>query len=273
MAQKLFSKVLNSVTKGADEALTAYRFVKENSSATQNVDMCDTIGEDAVGVVDASWDDEDEAVKVITDGFAYVQAGGAVAVGNYVCTDASGRAINAAGQVDPDYVLGRAMTASASAGDLLTVKLMIGSGISLGSLGGSSRVAKIPITIVAAATEQDTAFDIPANAVVRGVYLEVNTAEATGGTKTIDVGTLSTDSGNADGFLDGVSVAATGMVKGTLLNTGQTLGALLSVDEGGTGELVPEPCVAPGSQSVTYTLGSDDFAELSANIVIDYFEV
>ena len=100
------------------------------------------------------------------------------------------------------------------------------------------------------------------------VFLDVTTLEATGATKTIDIGTLSTDSGDADGFLDGASVAAAGIIRGSLTNAAVTRGVLLTDDEDGAGAWVPMPCVAPGSLSVTYTFGANDFAELVATINI-----
>ena len=59
-------------------------------------------------------------------------------------------------------------------------------------------------------TETDTTIDLPDNAVVMDVFIDVETAD-TG--ITLDVGLLSTESGgDADGFLDGISVASTGLV-------------------------------------------------------------
>lgn len=119
MAQKLFKNVLLSMTKGADEAITAYRFVKENATNTENIDMADTAGEAVLGAVDSSWDDGDEACKVIIAGVALVQAGATVAAGANVQTDASGKAITAA---SGDVVVGRALTGGDS-GELLSVLL------------------------------------------------------------------------------------------------------------------------------------------------------
>lgn len=132
--------------------------------------------------------------------------------------------------------------------------------------GAVTRFFKAPLTIVAAATAQDTAIVIPAGSIIKGVWIDVATAEATGTTKTVDIGI---SGGDEDGFLDGVSVAATGTKKGTLVNTGQTLGAHLRVDESGAGVLVPEPYVCAAETTVCYTLGSDDFAELVANMIVE----
>lgn len=132
---------------------------------------------------------------------------------------------------------------------------------------------RVPITAPADGSETDTTFTFPAQCVVLGVWLDISTAEATGGTKTLSVGTDSTDSGDADGFLAAVDCSSTGIVKGTLLSSGQTLGALLRVDESGAGVLVPEPSVACGSKLVTITAGSADWAEFAADICILYIDL
>lgn len=135
------------------------------------------------------------------------------------------------------------------------------------------RVKKISINSTPTGAEQDSGWDLPADSVVTGVFVNVRTAEATGTTKTLDVGLLSSESGgDADGLLDGISVAATGIKRGSLASTGQTLGALLREDEGGTGELVPASGHIVGTaKSVTYTAGSNDFAEFRGDIYITYF--
>lgn len=103
----------------------------------------------------------------------------------------------------------------------------------------------IPITIVASTAEQDTGYTMPDAAIALNAVVNVMTLEATGTTKTIDVGITS----NADALIDAGSVAAVGMI-------GQTGGAgeLASVDLSGT--------------NITYALGATDFAELDAEIII-----
>ena len=133
--------------------------------------------------------------------------------------------------------------------------------------GAVTRYTKEAIPIVAATTAQDMTIVIPAGSIIKNVWILVQTEEATGATKTVDIGV---SGGDEDGFLNGVSVAAAGIVKGTLLNSGQTLGALMSVDEGGTGELVPEPYVCAADTTLCYTLGSDDFAELVATAIVEW---
>ena len=123
-------------------------------------------------------------------------------------------------------------------------------------------------------SETQTGIKLPPAAIVREVYLNVITPEATGLTKTVDVGPLSTETGgDANGYLAGVDVSTAGVKKGTLLNTGQTLGALLAVDESGTGGLVPEPHVNLNGNNISWTPGSNDFAELVADVIVVYDEV
>ena len=91
--------------------------------------------------------------------------------------------------------------------------------------------------------------------------------------KTVDVGTLASESGDEDGFLDGASVAAIAVVGPSLANAAVTRGALLREDEDGAGAYVPSHATGQGGKSVTYTLGAADFAELVGNIVIDFIEI
>lgn len=74
-------------------------------------------------------------------------------------------------------------------------------------------VVKIPVTATEAAnttaTEKDTGFDLKAGWTVLDAWIVVNTVDAGA---TVDVGTNSEDSGVADGFIDGASLATTGLV-------------------------------------------------------------
>jgi len=155
-------------------------------------------------------------------------------------------------------------------------------GISVSNKGSAIRsklVEKslvIPIKFGDGTTETATGFILPTNCIVKPeIVINVRVAEATGGTKTIDFGTDSGDSGDADGFANGVSVAATGLVKTTIVDGGVTLGAKLFV-ESGTGADVanaPEIDVSQGGKELTWTPGSNDFAELDADIIITYMEI
>lgn len=128
----------------------------------------------------------------------------------------------------------------------------------------------VPVSAPANGSETDTSYDLPADGVVLDCYLIVDTAEATGGTKTLNVGLLSSESGgDADGFMVGVSCAATGYVITTLASAGQTRGALLTADESGAGVLVPEPhsLASVTAKSVSITAGSADWAEFVGRLV------
>lgn len=93
-------------------------------------------------------------------------------------------------------------------------------------------------------TAVDTGYDLPARVIVHDALVEVITAEVTGTTKTLDVGLLASESGgDTDGFIDGVSLAATGIIRpgaavsGTSPNiilASNTRGVLLSDFDAGT---------------------------------------
>ncbi len=146
-------------------------------------------------------------------------------------------------------------------------------------------IVKIPITVVAATTEQDTNYDLPANSVIVDCVVKCRTAEVTGTTKTIDVGILSTESGgDADGLLDGVDVSATGIKRGVVTITSgtwasTTRGALLREFVAGTNAddrgLYSEKyhVVGSASRSISYSLGSNNFAEFVGEIWITYLEL
>ena len=116
--------------------------------------------------------------------------------------------------------------------------------------------------------ETTTGFTLPTTAIVWDVFLNIIAIDAT---ETVDVGTAGT-SNDPNGFLAAASLATLGMVKGELVSTGQTKGALLSEDESGAGGLVPTPCITAGGDPVTYTCsaGSDTAV---FDIIIIYDEV
>jgi hypothetical protein len=157
--------------------------------------------------------------------------------------------------------------------------------------GAIHKVKKISISSTPTGSEQDTTFDLPAKAIVTDVWVDVTTAEATGGTKTLDVGLLSSESGgDADGFLDGISVATTGLkrgiptftvgsnetfyastTRGSLLRTVSLAGADVAGDVGTYHER-PHLSDSVTAKSVSYTAGSNDFAEFRGAIYIAYIE-
>jgi len=112
-----------------------------------------------------------------------------------------------------------------------------------------------------AAVETNTGFDFPLHAAVLPTpFVRVSAIDAT---ETMDVGLLSSETaGDADGFINGLVLDNLGLVKATLLASGDTMGALLSVlDSANAGDDAPESHVITGTNatSVTYTLttGSD----------------
>jgi hypothetical protein len=133
--------------------------------------------------------------------------------------------------------------------------------------GINMRHARATITIAANTDPHDMALIVPAGSIIKNVWLRVATQEATGTTKTMDIGV---SGGDEDGFLKGVSVAAAGTIKGTLDSAGQTLGELMCADEDGAGALVPEPYVCTAATTLCYTLGSSNFAELVADVIVEY---
>lgn len=139
------------------------------------------------------------------------------------------------------------------------------------------------------AGEIDTGYDFKkGDLVFPQCSVRVATAEATGTTKTVDVGILSSESGgDADGFLDGVVTSATGVVTLTVTATDGTsqnfiaaapkLGALLRAGTLGgdaadtAAALIPAPWVCDGvAKSLSYTIGSTA-TELVAKGYIVFF--
>lgn len=133
----------------------------------------------------------------------------------------------------------------------------------------------VPIGFADGTTENITDKVFPTSAIVKSVFVYVEIAEVAGGTKTLNAGTDSTSAGDADGFLVGVSVASTGLVKGTLVDGGVTLGALLFV-ESGTGADVanaPESDITSGGKAVSWTPASADWAEFKGFLIIEFDDI
>lgn len=104
-----------------------------------------------------------------------------------------------------------------------------------------------------AAAETQTGFTIP-GAVLPTPFVDVTWTDAG---IVIDVGTLSTDSGDADGFIDGASLATAGLVKASLANGAVTLGADLKVqDSANAGDAAPEANVNKFGKQITYTVAA-----------------
>jgi len=137
----------------------------------------------------------------------------------------------------------------------------------------------LPIRSTPTGAEQDTGYDLPANAELLETRVLVATAETTGTTKTLDVGLKSSESGgDADGFIDGVSVATTGLKRPAATVTdgateeyfsATTIGALLSpvfsagsntAGDVGTNYERSHLTDSVTAKRVTYTAGSNDWA-------------
>ncbi len=150
---------------------------------------------------------------------------------------------------------GLAAKTVATKGDIL---LSWGAGqVVPGAWLGGRLGAKIPFS---KSTSEVSTVTIPSGVVVRDTIVQAVTNEASG---TIDVGTLSTASGDADGFLDGESLTDAGFVQHNTVDATAaniTVGELLEEVEikdatatpvyvaAGTGYLVPA-----GGKVVTYT--------------------
>jgi len=129
-------------------------------------------------------------------------------------------------------------------------------------------------------TEVSTGFVLPAGAIVNDVFIEVSTAVAE---STIDIGILSTENGgDADGFVDGESCAATGRVQhvnGNATAENNTLGALLVVADikDATSPAnyysVPKQHIGDGvAKTITYTTSNHTIAG-NIFVVIDGLQI
>lgn len=160
----------------------------------------------------------------------------------------------------------------------------------IGQLNVVQRVKAIRIGHADGTAETSTGFDLPSLCYVDDVFINVRTAEATGVTKTIDIGILTGDTdADPNGFGVGLSVAATGLVRAEATVTvggtetyfsATTRGALLTTflaganvaTDTGTNYEKPFLCANPNN-TISWTPGSADFAELSADIYIVYREI
>lgn len=265
---KNFTDIDAEITLEASEDMDdAYTAVKQGATNTDTCDLCDTAGERAIGVIGQSWDDG-EHVAIQRSGVATIRAGAAVASGAQLVTDSSGRAITATGAYG--WQLGYALSAATAAGDEISMLIAI-QPLAFGDYG--VRTVKTRITGVGGAfAAETTLFTLPAKAVVQTVYVDVITLEATGATKTIDVGTAGT-SNDPNGYIAGVSVAAAGVFRPVYTNAAVTAGILLSDDEDGSGALVPTHDESAGGDPVTASPGAADFAELVADVYVVFCEL
>ena len=156
-----------------------------------------------------------------------------------------------------DTVVDVDLYVQAPSGHFVIAKDVVPSGESIFiNKGELETVYTIPFSIAdtTATTETSTGFDIPTGAMVlpTGVGINVLTADST---ETVDLGTLSSASGDADGFIAAASVGSVATVKASLANGATTLGALLYVqDSANAGDKAPEANVSMGGKTITYTL-------------------
>jgi hypothetical protein len=283
---KNFTDALGRLALEASEDMdNAYTFVKQGASNTDTCDLCDTAGEKLIGVIDQNYDDG-EICSIIYSGIATVRAGAAVASGAIVATDSSGRAITAT--YAHEWQAGRALNAASAVGDEIVVLLDIKPIDTASMLGYGFKVYKATVSAVSSGfLAETTLFTLPAKFMVQDVFVDVITAEATGGTKTIDVGTAGT-SNDPDGFIDGASVAGIAKVRGqATVTTGSaetyysanTRGVLLSdyLAGGNAGDNFgvyrEKPDFTAGGDPVTASPGSADFEELVADVYVIGLEI
>jgi len=162
--------------------------------------------------------------------------------------------------------------------------------LDLSVAGAVTKYIAYDLTFSATDVEIDIAEDLPFPCLVTKVFFNCTVAEATGGTKTIDIGILSTEgSGDANGFCAAIPVSATGIVMpGATITAGTgesffastTKGVLLASLTAGTnlatdvGTYYEFPhVVVLGSQSITYTMGSGDFESLVGVIIVEYIQL
>ncbi len=158
--------------------------------------------------------------------------------------------------------------------------------------GFNPTVRRIKITTTPTGVEQDTGVDLPARAIVLGVYLHVTTAEATGSTTLMDIGLKAGESGgDADGFLDGIECDTLGLVKGTSTVTvgsnntyisATTHGVLMrdfvagedtATAGDGAVSLTPHLSDSVTAKSVVFTSSDTDWAEFRGAIYIEFIEI
>lgn len=115
MAVENLGKCVTMPASG-DHSANQYKFMKIDSNA--RAALCDD-GADATGVLQNDPAAIDRAASVmIGAGRTKVVAGGTVTTGNYVASDSSGRAVNAA---SGDYILGVAEETASVAGTMISI--------------------------------------------------------------------------------------------------------------------------------------------------------
>lgn len=110
------------VTRTASADLVGPRFVKENAGDDTKIDQCGN-NENALGLICVS-PKENEVLTVDLTGVKPVEAGAAVAVGDEIISDASGRGIPREDNYGTVYrVLGRALSQANAEGEQFSILL------------------------------------------------------------------------------------------------------------------------------------------------------
>ncbi len=112
------------------------------------------------------------------------------------------------------------------------------------------KTVKIGVPVVASTDEQTIHAALPDNSLIVRAWLNVTTAEATGGTKTLTLGTATSDNGDPDGFVKSVNVGSTGIKVGD----GALIGTIVSDD------------------TIVVDFGSADWVEFKGELYIQYIE-
>ena len=285
---KNFKDIVASMTLEVSEDMDdAYTAVKQGSSNTDTCDLCDTAGEKAIGVIDRNYDDGENA-SIQYMGIAAIRIGAAVVVGAKLATDSSGRAIT---MTDAhEWQLGIALNAGSAAGDEIAMLIVITPRDVAAALGYGYRVVKTRVAAASSGFAAETdLFTLPAKCIVLDAWVDIITAEATGSTKTVDVGT-STVSNDPDGFVDGLVVDTTGVIVpvatfttgsqitffasstyGDLLAPVQVAGADDADDSGAYLEAKMDKTSV--AAVVSASPAGSDFAELVADVYVAFIEL
>lgn len=104
---------------------------------------------------------------------------------------------------------------------------------------------------------------LPARSLVLDVFVDLASV-ASAATPLLDVGTGAA----TQGFLTGLSVGTTGLLRGSLANGGaRTIGSLLTVDSSGSSSFVPSPAIIASATTVGFATRSVA-ARLQGEVVI-----
>jgi hypothetical protein len=160
--------------------------------------------------------------------------------------------------------------------------------VDLSAVGAITKVKKLSVTTTPTGSEEDTTWDLPAKAFVMDCIVDVTTAESTGATKTLDVGTDGSGSNDPNGFIAAIDVSTTGLKRPEATVTAgsnetyfsaNTRGALIADFLAGTdaatdvGTYREKTDVTSGGESITYTAGSADWNEFRGDIYLFYIEL